>query len=298
MIVITLSKTPQSLRGDLTKWCQEVQTGVYVGNFSARIRDLIWQRIISNIGQGEATLIYSTNNELGFDFKTTRQDKMVADFDGIPLMVHLNSQNKLSSKKKLGFSKAAQHHKVNTFRSQVQDKADSLTSLAVLDIETTGLNLEKDKIISIGAIKYLENNDCEKFYRLIKVNTEVPDNIEKITQLNKGVLANKGIDIKTALLDLRKFLADRIVVGYNLPFDINFLNRDFKKYCHYSLLNECVDLLSAVKKKNVFLDNYHLSTVLENYNIKNSNPHNSLADAVATMELLKKLIKNDNYKIK
>ena len=41
MIVITLSKTPQSLRGDLTKWCQEVQTGVYVGNFSARIRDLI-----------------------------------------------------------------------------------------------------------------------------------------------------------------------------------------------------------------------------------------------------------------
>lgn len=298
MIVITLSKTPHSLRGDLTKWCQEVQTGVYVGNFSARIRDLIWQRIISNIGQGEATLIYSTNNELGFDFKTTRQDKMVADFDGIPLMVHLNSQNKLSSKKKLGFSKAAQHHKVNTFRSQVQDKADSLTSLAVLDIETTGLNLEKDKIISIGAIKYLENNDCEKFYRLIKVDTEVPDNIEKITQLNKGVLANKGIDIKTALLDLRKFLADRIVVGYNLPFDINFLNRDFKKYCHYSLLNECVDLLSAVKKKNVFLDNYHLSTVLENYNIKNSNPHNSLADAVATMELLKKLIKNDNYKIK
>ena len=298
MIVITLSKTPQSLRGDLTQWCQEVQTGVYVGNFSARIRDLIWQRIISNIGQGEATLIYSTNNELGFDFKTTRQDKMVADFDGIPLMVHLNSQNKLSSKKKLGFSKAAQHHKVNTFRSQVQDKADSLTSLAVLDIETTGLNLEKDKIISIGAIKYLENNDCEKFYRLIKVDTEVPDNIEKITQLNKGVLANKGIDIKTALLDLRKFLADRIVVGYNLPFDINFLNRDFKKYCHYSLLNECVDLLSAVKKKNVFLDNYHLSTVLENYNIKNSNPHNSLDDAVATMELLKKLIKNDNYKIK
>ncbi|MCH4004560.1 MAG: type I-E CRISPR-associated endoribonuclease Cas2e [Lactobacillus crispatus] len=298
MIVITLSKTPQSLRGDLTKWCQEVQTGVYVGNFSARIRDLIWQRIISNIGQGEATLIYSTNNELGFDFKTTRQDKMVADFDGIPLMVHLNSQNKISSKKKLGFSKAAQHHKVNTFRSQVQDKANSLTSLAVLDIETTGLNLEKDKIISIGAIKYLENNDCEKFYRLIKVDTEVPNNIEKITQLNKGILANKGIDIKTALLDLRKFLADRIVVGYNLPFDINFLNRDFKKYCHYSLLNECVDLLPAVKKKNVFLDNYHLSTVLENYNIKNLNPHNSLADAVVTMELLKKLIKNDNYKIK
>lgn len=42
MIVVTLTKVPQSLRGDLTKWYQEVQTGVYVGNVSARIRDLLW----------------------------------------------------------------------------------------------------------------------------------------------------------------------------------------------------------------------------------------------------------------
>ncbi len=89
MTVITLTKVPQSLRGDLTKWCQEVQTGVYVGSFSARIRDLLWKRILLNIGRGEATLIYTTNNELGYDFKTTRKDKQVVQFDGIPLMMHL-----------------------------------------------------------------------------------------------------------------------------------------------------------------------------------------------------------------
>ena len=38
MIVITLSKTPASLRGDLTKWCQEIQTGIYVGNVNAKVR--------------------------------------------------------------------------------------------------------------------------------------------------------------------------------------------------------------------------------------------------------------------
>ena len=57
MIVITLTKVPQSLRGDLTKWYQEVQAGVYVGNVSARIRDLLWDRIIKNFGKGEATLV-------------------------------------------------------------------------------------------------------------------------------------------------------------------------------------------------------------------------------------------------
>jgi CRISPR-associated endoribonuclease Cas2 subtype I-E len=54
MIVITLSKVPPSLRGVLTKWCQEVQTGVYVGRFSARIRDSLWERIQRDIGSGEA----------------------------------------------------------------------------------------------------------------------------------------------------------------------------------------------------------------------------------------------------
>lgn len=45
MIVITLSKTPASLRGDLTKWCQEIQTGIYVGNVNAKVRDLLWERV-------------------------------------------------------------------------------------------------------------------------------------------------------------------------------------------------------------------------------------------------------------
>lgn len=45
MIVVTLSKVPPSLRGDLTKWYQEIQTGVYVGSVNARVRDLLWERI-------------------------------------------------------------------------------------------------------------------------------------------------------------------------------------------------------------------------------------------------------------
>ena len=52
MIVITLTKTPPALRGDLTRWCQEIQTGVYVGDVSARVRDKLWERVQTNIGNG------------------------------------------------------------------------------------------------------------------------------------------------------------------------------------------------------------------------------------------------------
>ena len=37
--VVTLKSVPPSLRGDLTKWMQEIAIGVYVGNFNSRIRE-------------------------------------------------------------------------------------------------------------------------------------------------------------------------------------------------------------------------------------------------------------------
>ncbi len=37
--VVTLKSVSPSLRGDLTKWMQEIATGVYIGNFNSRIRE-------------------------------------------------------------------------------------------------------------------------------------------------------------------------------------------------------------------------------------------------------------------
>ena len=37
LLVITLKKVPQSLRGDLTKWLQEIDVGVFVGNVNTKV---------------------------------------------------------------------------------------------------------------------------------------------------------------------------------------------------------------------------------------------------------------------
>lgn len=49
MIVLTLTDCPIALRGDLTKWLLEINTGVYVGRVSARVRDYLWERVVRNI---------------------------------------------------------------------------------------------------------------------------------------------------------------------------------------------------------------------------------------------------------
>ena len=53
-----MTNCPPSLRGDLSKWLCEINTGVYVGNVSSRVRDAIWDRVCENLKNGQATLVF------------------------------------------------------------------------------------------------------------------------------------------------------------------------------------------------------------------------------------------------
>ncbi len=66
MLVMTLESVPPSLRGELTRWLIEVQTGVYVGNVSALVRDLLWDKCVQHARAGRCTQVYRASNEQGF----------------------------------------------------------------------------------------------------------------------------------------------------------------------------------------------------------------------------------------
>lgn len=291
MIVITLTKVPKSLQGDLTKWYQEIQTGVYVGNVSARIRDLLWDRIMKNIGHGEATMVYNTNNELGYQFRTTRQDRAVVDFDGIPLMKHLTVS---TGTVKHGFSDAAKFHRarVMTRRRDHRRQRTSPIPFVTLDLETTGLDVVADDIISMGALKRLEDGQEDHFYCLIRIDHEIPTKITALTKITSEMLATQGVALAEGLQSLKDFIGEAVIVGYNLHFDMAFLTSGCQKVGQSMLANKQVDIMPVVKKANKFLDNYRLQTVLAEYDIENKTPHHALSDATATFGLANKLNEN------
>ncbi|WP_400203842.1 type I-E CRISPR-associated endoribonuclease Cas2e [Candidatus Methanomassiliicoccus intestinalis] len=86
MIIIVLSSCPSSLRGDLTKWLFEINTNVFVGRVSARVRDDLWERIIKYCKKGKVTMVYNARNEQGFDFRVHNSEWNPIDFDGLKLM--------------------------------------------------------------------------------------------------------------------------------------------------------------------------------------------------------------------
>jgi CRISPR-associated protein Cas2 len=90
MLVIVVENAPPRLRGRLAIWLLEIRAGVYVGSYSARVRDYIWQQVEAGIEEGNAVMAWKANNEAGFDFTTLGKNRRVPiDLDGAKLVSFL-----------------------------------------------------------------------------------------------------------------------------------------------------------------------------------------------------------------
>jgi len=87
MVVLVLEKVPTSLRGELTRWMTELQTGVFVGRMSALVRDLLWEKCASKLDSGRCCQVYSTNTEQGFSVRMRGEStRHVVDLEGLTLV--------------------------------------------------------------------------------------------------------------------------------------------------------------------------------------------------------------------
>lgn len=77
MLVIVLENSPPRLRGRLAIWLLEVRAGVYLGNYSAKVRDYIWKQVEEGIDDGNAVMAWRTSNEAGFDFVTVGTNRRI-----------------------------------------------------------------------------------------------------------------------------------------------------------------------------------------------------------------------------
>jgi len=86
VVVVVLTAVPPGLRGHLTRWLLEIAPGVYVGHASARVRDLLWERVVEYSGQGRALMVVSSRSEQRLAFRVHEHDWQQEDFDGLTLM--------------------------------------------------------------------------------------------------------------------------------------------------------------------------------------------------------------------
>ena len=277
-----MTNCPPKLRGDLSKWLIEINTGVYVGQVNAKVRNALWKRVCDNISNGQATMVFTTNTEQHMDFYVHNTSWKPVDFDGIKLMKH--PDNHQIDTLPPGFSNDSKR-----LLNKRRRRRNTVDSYIVLDLETTGLNPEKDSIIEIGAIEVRDSEICKIYEKLLICNCAIPKTVFDLTGINDELLKKEGTDPKEALKGLFEFIADRRVLIYNVSFDISFMKKLSEQldldYPDFVI----EDVLLKVKNKLKGLNNYKLQTVAEYLNVNLTQAHRAINDCKLLNEVYSKL---------
>lgn len=294
MIVISVSCASGALKGDLTKWLMEIDTGVFVGRVSARIREELWKKIADNIGDGRAIMVYNAKNEQGFTFRTRNTGRVPVDFDGLTLI--MNTAPDLDSAEKVRKEKLS---KKKTTRKQsgikLHEKKETKTSFPeeyiTIDIETSGLDHEKDSIIEIGAIRYKSGNPIEYFQSFVRFNGTLSETIVSLTGITQDELETKGKEEKEVLIEMTSFLSNLPLVAHNIKFDIGFLNYALIRNQMLPLTNPTYDTLRLARKYIKGIENYKLESLIKFFIINLENRHRAVNDCEVTNLLFCNLMK-------
>lgn len=174
----------------------------------------------------------------------------------------------------------------------------------VLDTETTGFDLGKDKIISVGAIKVVGlaihiEKSIEFHFPYQATDERAHISVHQMTPKKVG----EGLSLKEGYEKLLTFLENSIVVGHNIDFDVSMINYDLKKLFNFTLHNEILDTAQLAIRLERGTTNtplrqaeYGLDALCSRYNIVASDRHHAAGDALLTATLLIKLLKNAKKK--
>lgn len=128
-------------------------------------------------------------------------------------------------------------------------KPASSYSYVVVDIETTGLNLEKDRAISIGAFRIKNGRIIlgDVFNRLIRPEIDIPVESIKIHGIVPDML-QKASTAGEVIKDFLSYIGTDILVAHHAAFDLNFLNRMMRHRYGFPLQNLVLDTLSLCNR--------------------------------------------------
>ena len=158
-----------------------------------------------------------------------------------------------------------------------------MESLVAIDIETTGLDENREAIIEIAAVKFKGSRIEDEWTSLINPNRHVPEFITGLTGIDDAMLRHAP-RLRDVAHELEAFVGDAPIVGHNVRFDVGFLQKQIP-----FAYNEIIDTyeLAAVLLPNA--SRYNLGSLGKELGILLPATHRAMDDAKVTMAAFNKL---------
>ncbi|MBY5164439.1 DEDD exonuclease domain-containing protein [Salsipaludibacter albus] len=165
------------------------------------------------------------------------------------------------------------------------------TTFAVLDLETTGLSPDRDRITEVGVVKACRGEVLGEFATLVHPGCAIPASITAVTGITDGMVAGHP-PIEAVLPTLLEFLGtDTVLVAHNASFDTRFLAAALARHGYPGLGLEVVDTVAVARR--VLRDEVRglrLSRLAQHFRSPIMPDHRALTDARATLHVLHGLI--------
>ena len=157
------------------------------------------------------------------------------------------------------------------------------------DLETTGLNPDKDQITEIAACRFVNGEFTEEYTTLINPGIPIPKNITALTGISNKMV-EESPSINDVLPEFLEFVGSTPLVAQNINFDYSFITKNLSTERSPLLDNPLYDTLSLARGFIYFHNSFNLGSLCDYYGIKIENAHRAGADALCTGKLFAYLI--------
>lgn len=159
----------------------------------------------------------------------------------------------------------------------------------VVDVESTGLDLQRDRLIAIGAVAIQRGRiDLADSFEIVLRQAQVSDKDNILVHGIGGERQREGVEPAEALLRFFDYLGDSPLIAFHVAFDRTMIRRACKTYLGLDFRHPWLDLayvmpalLPNLARRHRSLDDWTLC-----FGIGNDARHNALADALATGQLM------------
>ncbi|NUS72576.1 MAG: hypothetical protein HOQ05_04130 [Corynebacteriales bacterium] len=161
----------------------------------------------------------------------------------------------------------------------------------VVDLETTGMNPETDRITEIAAVQVRGENVLAEFSTLVNPEVEISEFITRLTGITNEAVASSP-SVEHVLPTFVEFARAGVLVAHNAPFDVGFLRAACARYGLRWPTIPVVDTVALARRlvSPTEVENHKLSTLAGLFNAKTTPNHRALDDARATVTVLQHLL--------
>ena len=156
--------------------------------------------------------------------------------------------------------------------------------MIILDVETTGFNPKRDKIIEVAALKLKAGKIEDQFSTLINPLKPISTSISRLTGLTQADLkaAPSFQEIEDKLF---RFMRGHRIYGYNVAFDKRFLVKGSKRFNCFIFK----DYLKFVKRRRPNYTDYKMKSVAKKLGIRVNASHRAINDVNTLWEIMRRL---------